>query len=414
MKSSVIFSILILILEPVAAKSIYKVTCESPDSCPESVVGLNYDGKSVCTGVLVADDIVATNLHCIPEDIRQNETSCKGRITVTFPASRSRDEEYGDCEQIKWVSPALKDTALTPDWAFFKLSKKAPRLSAPINTSGISDGEVLTLYKIDPTDKGTGILRKVSCPAVQNSLANPFFTGVKSPIIAMVPCETMKGNSGSPLMTPNLEVKGLLNSMGTAADVNLKKAPFYHVSFGSNFACINIPGIASSASPHPDCGKANISSDIREASANLISRFTDPLMKSFNADVNTELDKLHAQSKFVILWDVDQKNRPFDGVQTKVSEVSFKPECINFKKDKMRTQQGRLQNGTVTYNLEYLEWGMEIHLDNGGRPRADLVSKKAQSTLQFSPAQMTSGQPVTFKHGHQSYTLQFCEDIRKK
>ncbi|WP_413577940.1 trypsin-like serine peptidase [Bdellovibrio sp. HCB290] len=414
MKFAVIFSILILILEPVAARSIYKVTCESPDACPESVVGLNYDGKSVCTGVLVAEDIVATNLHCIPEDIRQNETSCKGRITVTFPASHSREEEYGDCEQIKWVSPALKDTALTPDWAFFKLAKKAPRLHAPINTNGVSDGEVLTLYKIDPTDKGTGILRKVSCPAVQNSLANPFFIGVKSPILAMVPCETMKGNSGSPLMTPNLEVKGLLNSMGTAADVNLKKAPFYHVSFGSNFACISIPGIASASSPHADCGKSIVSDNIREASATLISRFTDPLMKSFNNDVNAELDKIHAQSKFVVLWDVEQKNRAFDGVQTKVSEVTYKPSCINFKKDKMRTQQGRLQHGMVTYNLEYLEWGMQIHLDNGGRPRAELVPKKTQSTLQFSPAQLTSGQPVAFKHGAQSYTLSFCEDLKKK
>lgn len=410
-----IFSILILIHGIASAKSIYKVTCESLDACPEAVVGLNTDGKSVCTGVLVSEDIVATNLHCLPDDLRQgNDISCKGRITVTFPASRSREEQYEDCEQVKWVSPQLKDTPLTPDWAFIKLSKRAPRMHAPINTNGISDGEVLTLYKIDPTDKGTGILRKVSCPAIQNSLANPFFIGVKSPILAMVPCETMKGNSGSPLMSSSMEVKGLLNSMGTASDVNLKKAPFFHVSFGSNFACLNIPGLAVASSPHPDCNKSIISDNIRTAASTLISRFTDPLMKSFNKDVNAELNKLHTQSKFVVLWDVDQKSKAFDGVQTRVTDVNFKPSCINFKKEKLREKQGALQTGLVTYNLEYLEWGLEIHLDDSGRPRAELVPKKTQSTLQFSPAHLTTGQPVNFKYGTASYTLPFCEDIKDR
>ncbi|QDK44817.1 hypothetical protein DOM22_06395 [Bdellovibrio sp. ZAP7] len=413
-KTFVIFSILILIQSQASAKSApYPVTCENLDACPEPVVGLIQDGKSVCTGVLVAEDTIATNLHCIPEDIRQNDASCKGRIVVTFPASRSREEQHEDCEQIKFVSSPLKDTPLTPDWAIFKLAKKAPRMHAPINTNGFSDGELVTMFKIDPTDKGTGILRKVTCPAIQNSLANPFFTGVKSPIIAMVPCETMKGNSGSPLMTASMEVKGLLNSMGTAADVNLKKAPFYHVSFGSNFACLNIPGLATASSPHPDCNKTIVSESIRGATASLISRFTDPLMKSFNADVNAELNKLHAQSKYVVLWDVDQKNKAFDGIQTRVSDVTFKPSCINFKKDKLRAKQG-LQHGLVTYNLEYLEWGLEIHLDNSGRPRADLVPKKTQSNLVFSPAHLTTGQPVAFKHGSQSYTLPFCEDVKDK
>jgi hypothetical protein len=413
-KNGVIFIILILIHGIASAKSAaYQVTCESLDACPEPVVGLIQDGKSVCTGVLVTEDIVATNLHCIPDDLRVNDSSCKGRITVTFPASRSREEQSEDCEQIKWVSPPLKDTPLTPDWAFFKLAKRAPRMHAPINTNGFSDGEMVTMFKIDPTDKGTGILRKVTCPAVQNSLANPFFTGVKSPILAMVPCETMKGNSGSPLMNSSMEVKGLLNSMGTAADVNLKKAPFYHVSFGSNFACLNIPSLAVANAPHPDCGKTIQADSIREATANLITRFTDPLMKSFNADVNAELNKLHAQSKYVVLWDVDQKNKAFDGIQTRVSDVTFKPSCINFKKEKLKAKQG-LQTGFVTYNLEYLEWGLEIHLDNSGRPRADLVPKKTQSSLQFSPAHLSTGQPVSFKHGSQSYTLPFCEDVKQK
>ncbi|WP_413560530.1 trypsin-like serine peptidase [Bdellovibrio sp. HCB209] len=413
MKALVIFSILILIQGVAEAKSVYKVTCESLENCPEPVVGINTDGKSVCTGVLVSDDIVATNLHCIPEDIRQNEASCDGRLTVTFPASRNREEAYGDCERIKAVSPPLKDTPLTPDWAFFKLKSRAPRMHAPISTEGFSDSEMITIYKIDPTEQGTGILKKISCPAIQNSLANPFFTGVKSPVVSLVPCASIKGNSGSPLMNSNLEVKGVLNSSGTATDVNLKRAPFSHVSFGSNFACLNIPGLAVASSPSPECGKAVDAASIRTASANLISRFTDPLMKSFNADVNKEMDKIHAQSKFVVLWDVDQKNRAFDGVQTKVSEVTYKPSCINFKKGPMRTKQGKLQTGTVTYNLDYLEWGLEIHLDNSGRPRAELVPKKTQSTLQFSPAHLTQGQPVAFKHAGQSYTLPFCEDIKQ-
>jgi hypothetical protein len=215
------------------------------------------------------------------------------------------------------------------------------------------------------------------------------------------------------MLSQDMEVKGLVNSVGTAADVNLKKAPFYQVGFGSNFACLNIPELATATAPLGDCAKANVQDNIRSASAVLIAKIIDPLMKSYNKDVNVELDKIHEQSRFVIRWDVDQKDHPFDGMQSKVSEALFKPSCINIKKEKLQAKQGKLQHQKLNYDLSYLEWSLELHLDDGGRPRGDLVPKKVTSSLTFSPADLASGaSKIAFSVSGKSVLLPFCEDIK--
>ncbi|MBO9665875.1 MAG: trypsin-like peptidase domain-containing protein [Bdellovibrio sp.] len=414
MKSLLLFFILTLIHAVSAATPVYKVTCEKPEECPEAITGVASDGKSVCTGVLLQDDLVATNLHCLPEDLRQEDVSCKGRLSFYFPQSRSLPAENFECDRVRWVSPPLKDTALTPDYAFLKLEKKTGRVPLPINTRGFSDSEKITIYKIDPREDGTGLLKKISCTAIQNSLANPFFVSVKSPVISLVPCPIIRGNSGSPMLSEEMEVKGLVNSVGTAADVSLKKAPFYQVGFGSNFACLNIPLLATAPAPLAECGKSVVQDSIRRASADLISKITDPLMKSYNKDVNVELAKIHEQTRSIVLWDVDQKQHPFDGMQSTVSEVSFKPTCINIKKAALLGKQGSLQPKQINYDLSYLEWSLELHLDDSGRPRGELISKKVSSSLTFSPSSLASGAAkIAFTVSGNNVLLPFCEDVVK-
>ncbi len=393
------------------ASASYKVSCENLENCPESVAGIATDGKSVCTGVLLQDDLIATNLHCIPEDLRKEDASCKGRISVTFPATKSMPAEEIACAKIKSVSPPLKNTPLTPDYAFFKLEKRTSRMKVPVNTSGFTDGESVTIFKIDPQGNGTGLLKKVTCTAIQKSLANPLFLNNKSPVISLVPCSVIKGNSGSPLFSADLEVKGLLNSMGTATDVNLKQAPFSQVAFGSNFSCLNIPDIATSSEVPAECAHTVVQDEVKDASSELISKTVDPLMKPFNSDVAKQLEAIHEQSKFVLRWDVNQKDHPFDGLQSTVSEVTYKPLCVNFKKAKLRSKQGKLQAGLVTYNLDLLEWALELHLDDSGRPQGKLISKKIKPALSFTPANLAQMEKVPFTFEGRALQLPFCEEM---
>lgn len=414
MKNLAVFTFLTLIHLCAGAVPAYKVHCEDLDHCPESVVGVAADGKSVCTGVLVQEDLVATNLHCIPEDLRKEEASCKNRIVISFPATKSMAAEEIDCSRIKWISPQLKDTPLTPDYAFLRLEKKTSRMKVPINTSGFADGEFVTIFKIDPQADGSGILKKSICSAIQSSLANPLFLNARSPVISLIPCSIMRGNSGSPLFSADLEVKGLLNSMGTATDVNLKKAPFSQVGYGSNFACLNIPGVATSNAIAPDCGHTFVQESIKEASAELISKMIDPIMVTFNGSVSKHLQTLHEQSKFVLRWVLDQKDHPFDGLQAKISEVTFRPECVNIRKAKLRDKQGKLQSALITYNLDIFEWALELHLDDRGRPKAKLLSKATKPALSFSPAKLAQTSLVPFTLNGKVLQIPFCEDLPQK
>ncbi|MFM6927962.1 MAG: trypsin-like serine peptidase [Bdellovibrio sp.] len=407
-----VFGFLILSQSVGVAKVIYNVACESLENCPGFVAGLAADGQSVCTSVLVGSDLVATNLHCLPEDIRKDGASCAGRISFFFPATKNLSAETFECDKVKAVSGPLKDMALTPDWAFLKLSQTVSRPKVPINTSGFSDGERITIFKIDPSaaNDGTGTLKKVTCPVVQKTLANPFFLNAKSPMVSLLPCSIVKGNSGSPLLTENLELKGVLNSVGSPADVALKKAPFSQVGFGSNFSCLNIPDIAQGSNPELGCGKSFTQHDVSVASAELIREVIRPLMKSFNSDVNAQIESLHKQAKMVVQWDISQQDHSFDGMQAKVSEITFKPSCINVRKAKLREQQSHLQASLVSYKLDYLEWALELQLDTSGRPKAQLVSNKVNPSLSFTPYQLLTGDQGQFTFNGRNYKLPFCEE----
>lgn len=416
MRIILVFCFLILSQSVGVAKVIYNVACESLESCPGFVAGLTADGQTVCTSVLVGADLVATNLHCLPEDLRREGASCAGRISFFFPATKNLSAESFECEKVKAVSAPLKDTALTPDWAFLKLSQNVSRPKVPINTSGFLDGERITIFKIDPSsaNDGTGTLKKITCPVVQRSLANPFFLNAKSPMVSLLPCSIIKGNSGSPLLTEDLELKGVLNSVGSPADVSLKKAPFSQVGFGSNFACLNIPDIAQGANPEAGCGKSFTQKDVAVASSELVREVIKPLMSSFNNDVNAQIDSLHKQAKMVLQWDISQQDHPFDGLQAKVSEITFKPSCINIRKAKLQEQQSHLQASLVTYKLNYLEWALELQLDSSGRPKAQLISNSVTPTISFTPYQLVTGTQGDFTFNGHGYKLPFCEAQKEK
>ena len=170
-----------------AEKPAYKVICEDADACPETVAGLLADGDSVCTSFLVKDDVVATNLHCLPENMRKAGASCKDRIRLTFPERKSSAEEIVECDKVVSVSQKAKDTPLTPDFAFLRLAKKMNRAVVKLNTQGVANNETLTIFKIDPHDE-IGVLRKVTCQAAQGSMLNPLFKTAQSSVVTFVPC----------------------------------------------------------------------------------------------------------------------------------------------------------------------------------------------------------------------------------
>jgi hypothetical protein len=237
-----IASLLALFLFPALAwaKPAYNVVCENANECPEWVAGLAH-AKGVCSSFLVAPNIIGTNLHCIPEDLRKEKVSCQDRIIVSFPKSGKFPEETFDCEEMLHVSPPISDKTLTPDFAFFRIKGSTKREYLEISKDGIADGAQITLFKVDPGSPGT--VRKVVCPAVQNSLFNPYFREDKSPLVSLIPCPIIKGNSGSALIGADGKAHGIIFSI---YDVKIPTDPTLSgpqvmgtASNGANFSCLN-------------------------------------------------------------------------------------------------------------------------------------------------------------------------------
>ncbi|HWU43356.1 MAG TPA: trypsin-like peptidase domain-containing protein, partial [Bdellovibrio sp.] len=328
----------------------YKVICEKPEDCPSNVAGVLSDKENVCTGVLVKEDVLATNLHCLPQKLRKEGASCKGHLSFSFPENKNEPEEFAECDQVLSISSELKDTPLTPDYAFLKLRSKVSRKPATISTQGIVNNETMTIYKVDPHED-IGVLRKVTCKAAQGSMLNPLFLKAQSSVISLVPCDIVSGNSGSPIFSADNEVKAIINSKGLPDDMPVN-ADRFDVAFASNFSCLNIPELKLQ-STEPHCKTSMDRAAIRNASGTLVREAVHPLMSNFSKYVAEQFQKVHAQTKNFLKWEANQLDIPYSGDEkSAIAKVTFKPKCISATREDLEKMQSLL-------NINYSEWGVE-------------------------------------------------------
>ncbi|HWU44374.1 MAG TPA: hypothetical protein VN132_13075, partial [Bdellovibrio sp.] len=64
-------------------------------------------------------------------------------------------------------------------------------------------------------------------------------------------------------------------------------------------------------------------------------------------------------------------------------------------------------------NINYSEWGVELHLDQAGRPLPQLASREVHSVLSFlkqDPASKT----IAIQINDNQYSVPFCGDIASR
>jgi hypothetical protein len=386
-------------------KIYYKVICEDPKDCHPSVVGILSDEEHVCTGILVKPNLIATNLHCLPANLRHAGAQCKNRIRFSFPATAEFAEEFADCNSIISISSALKDTPLTPDYAFLQLSHNSKRKPTKINTEGVADNELLTIYKVDPFDE-IGLLRKITCGAAQGSMLNPLFKSAQSSVISLIPCNIVSGNSGSPLLSATNEVKGLVNSTGLPADLPSSLIRF-QTAFASNFSCLNLPEIGI-LRKNMQCQNSLDRASIQNASGTLVREAVHPLMPNFAKNVGDQFKSIQLQTKDFVKWETHQQDIPYSGEEkSAIAKVGFKPKCID-------TSRERLQEMDEFQSIKYSQWGIVLHLDSAGRPNPHLAAEEIEKTLSFSKQELDQSRKektVSIKINQDQFNVPFCSEM---
>lgn len=258
-----------------------RLACETPGGiCPDAV-GLMATRESVdpknteirqCTSFLVSKDIVATNSHCLPPDLRRANAACGGRVQVVFGRTVSLGLQTFECDRILFASDINEDAEdkanfmKNPDYAFFRLKKEVGR-RRPLKLSreGLPDRTELKVLGIDPSldEKIDGTLRVRTCLTTQNTMKSPSYVHSFSPLAISGNCATIKGNSGAPAVDSNGQVRAI-NFGGSAKTDKISSQGFVVPSSYNatselvNVACIKAPADLRILEPNPRCNAPSV------------------------------------------------------------------------------------------------------------------------------------------------------------
>ena len=250
------------------------VTCQSKDpaSCPEGVGMLAIHttlGDGQCTAFLVTDQILMTNSHCVPEEIKKPGADCRKNLQMLFPETQDKKAEKVACAEVISASTITHnksdaDFLSKPDYAILKLARAVSRKPLSLARDGFPEGLKLTAYTVDPQSKTSikGLLYPKTCDAVYETVLTPGFTHPNAMVGTFVGCEVIGGNSGSPAVDSQGRVRALVHGGIDKSVVNgeatKNKKP---VGIFTNVACTDLPTALGGARASEKCAQGAISSE---------------------------------------------------------------------------------------------------------------------------------------------------------
>ncbi len=240
----------------IAAANVFCMASD-PTACSPSVGMLvaRIDDNQVaeCTTFLVGPDVVMTNSHCLPDELKVSGSACVGHMVAKFPTVTGYAGEEFDCSQVLVASTLSEKTKSVPDYAVLKLTKASSRPPLVLNRAGFSDHGTYKIFKVNPVGDGeqiSGGLDSANCTAVHNSMMVPNSGSDSSMNMMIADCTVIHGNSGSPLVDSNNQVHGVIQMTidKEKLDTLLLTTKFKQtdhamspIGGGTNFACLQLP-----------------------------------------------------------------------------------------------------------------------------------------------------------------------------
>lgn len=219
-----------------------RIACARAEECPENigmlVASTNHEVLT-CTSFLIGNDLILTNSHCIPDEIKKKPALCSERVKIHFPHS----SEAVSCKELVSYSPNFDNA---PDLALIR-TEKTNRIPLILHTDGM-DEKIYSIYKITPDKKAKGILTRETCESAINSFALPDFDHPQSPMLALGNCHAESGNSGSPILSEKGEAVGVLQARIKLGESEtflrlireyLQSDEMAPLSSGTNLHCLN-------------------------------------------------------------------------------------------------------------------------------------------------------------------------------
>ena len=389
------------------------VTCNG--ACSDSVGMLTSISQTQqvqeCSGFLIAPDIMATNSHCIPEDLRTPGASCTDRLWAYFPSTNSYPSTQIRCSQILTASVIKEDgNSVGQDYAFFRLESSPSRPALIVSRNGFKDGETYNLVKVDPTTDvaAIGSMISVPCLAKHNSAMVPNSNNDASPNMEMADCTVVHGNSGSPILDSNGQVRGVIqavfNNDALTLQFGLKNIPLLEslalLNLGTNYSCLPLPpGVTTSSTFPASCASLNNSAQSDKArEAALDAKITQ--------DLNQNLQVFNPDAEFQWTF-IEYKGGAGDisaysssSTQKKVVAV---PKCISNLNNFLSQHNSRKTNETL--NLEPPMVTVKLGLDRYLvlSDQLDTSSYPASMIVAFSPKDLSKQQKGTFTFNIKSY-----------
>ena len=372
-----------------------RVECADPSSdssCPSSVgqvitkngVSGNDVKLGLCTGWLASPDIAITNSHCVPKELRKPGASCAEIMSIVFPMTPGRPLESAHCEKIIFAADIAEESGTgknaRADYAILKLSRRVERPVLPLSREGLKDGEKLEMFSVDPQSRSEtrGILKVKHCEAIYGSLLLPGFVAPDFPVAMLKSCETIQGNSGSPIVSSSGKAlavgyamleEGKRNVADFIPNAARHERTFTKMTLAANVACMQLPDELAAGPVPAGCSKTGDSTQLFR-------------------DANEEANEQNVRAQYE-LWEREAPKavrfylKKLKGSSADPTQLEATPE-IKCAGDVRAQGSGAVVNGTkATVKYQQPRWGMAVTLDETYRVVvAPVILKESEITIE--------------------------------
>ena len=317
------------------------VECEKNEYCPEAIGQLISEVKGErlrCTGSLVAANIVLTASHCLLNHFKKESSKSQGHFVFILPKTLKNQEERLPLDNVLFDAQDSLQEKVLSDVAFVKLALPSKRTPMQLDSSGIGEGENLTIFKIHDSEANHSKLFMIRCHAIQHSFVYPRELSNQSRKFIAGACPLVVTDSGAPALSLQGKIKGVmtekfyrgqmdrlsLDHLQTALHTQDIQEVFDQVSAGSNLACIRPMSQSFHGELPKSCESQNSIS---------IADFLEQEMKIY-FQKNFDPDTWYKQQQSGVQWQLTLDKKPkTEEAELIFSSMTASPYCLLNKSD---------------------------------------------------------------------------------